>query len=133
MGAPVFLTWEQVLYIHREQIERLGGSTGIRDQGLLRSALAMPQAQFGGKFLHKDIFEMAAAYVFRLTLDHPFVDGNKRVGAMAADVFLALNGYDIPASQEKAFENRVLEIAQGKMEKPEIAAYLRKHSKKNPK
>jgi death-on-curing protein len=73
---------------------------------------------------------MAAAYVFRLALNHPFIDGNKRVGAMAADVFLESNGFHLPESQEKAYQRVVLEIAQGKMEKPEIAAFFRKHSKK---
>jgi death-on-curing protein len=130
MGDPVFLTLEQVLYIHNEQIRRLGGSFGIRDQGLLQSALATPKAGFGGQFLHQDLFEMAAAYVFHLALNHPFIDGNKRVGAMAADVFLGLNGFHLPPSQEKAYEKIVLETAQGKMEKPEIAAFFRKHSRK---
>lgn len=133
MDTPVFLALEQVLYIHNEQICRLGGSPGIRDHGLLQSALAMPQAQFGGQYLHQDLFEMAAAYVFHLALNHPFVDGNKRVGAMAADVFLELNGFQIPPSQEKNFETIVMEVAQGKMEKPEIAAFFRKHSRKAPK
>ena len=133
MREPVFLTSEEVLYIHREQIGRLGGSAGIRDQGLLQSALAMPEAQFGGQFLHRDLFEMAAAYVFHLTLNHPFIDGNKRVGAMAADVFLDLNGYHLPSSSEKTYEKIVLEIAQGNMEKPQIAVFFRKHSRKTKK
>jgi death on curing protein len=130
MEAPVFLTLEQVLYIHNEQIRRLGGSASIRNQGLLQSALAMPEAQFGGQFLHRDLFEMAAAYVFHLALNHPFIDGNKRVGAMAADTFLESNGFHLPSSQEKAYEKIVLETAQGNIEKPEIAAFFRKHSKK---
>ncbi len=130
MEAPVFLTLEQVLYIHKEQIRRLGGSGGIREQGLLQTALAMPQAQFGGQFLHRDLFEMAAAYVFHLALNHPFIDGNKRVGAMAADVFLELNGFHLPQSQEKAYEKIVFETSQGEIEKPENAAFFRKHSKK---
>jgi death on curing protein len=130
MNAPVFLNLDQVLYIHKEQIRRLGGSLGIRDQGLLQSALAMPEAQFGGQFLHRDLFEMAAAYVFHIALNHPFVDGNKRVGAMAADVFLELNGFSLPPSKETQYQELVLEIAQGKVEKPEIAAFFRKHSKK---
>lgn len=90
----------------------------------------MPQAQFGGQFLHQDLFEMAAAYVYHLTLNHPFIDGNKRVGAMAGDIFLELNGFTLTSAQEKAFENIVLKVAQGQMEKPEIAAFFRKHSRK---
>jgi death-on-curing protein len=133
MKTPEFLSLDQVLYIHNEQIRKLGGSTGIRDLGLLQSALAMPQAQFGGQFLHKDLFEMAAAYVYHLTLNHPFIDGNKRVGAMAADVFLESNGYTLSPVHEEKFEKMVLEIAQGKVEKNEIAAFFHKHSRKMPK
>jgi len=131
MVSAVFLTLEQVLYIHKEQIRRLGGSEGIRDQGLLQLALAMPEAQFGGQFLHHDVFEMAAAYLFHLALNHAFVDGNKRVAAMAADVFLAMNGYEIPAAFEKAYEEEVMKTAQGKMEKPVIAQFFRKNSKRS--
>lgn len=130
MESPVFLTLEQVLYIHNEQIRRLGGSAGIRDQGLLESALAMPQAQFGGQFLHHDLFEMAAAYLYHIAMNHPFIDGNKRVGAMAADVFLELNGFTLPAAKESLFEKLVLEVAQGKAEKGEVAVFLRNNSKK---
>lgn len=130
MKSPVFLTLDQVLYIHREQIRRLGGSEGVRDMGLLQSALAMPQAGFSGQYLHGDLFEMAAAYLFHLALNHPFVDGNKRVAAMAADVFLELNGYSLPASCEKAFEDLTLDTAQRKMEKPDITVFFRKNSKK---
>ena len=133
MDSPVFLTLEQVLFIHNEQIKRLGGSAGIRDMGLLQSALAMPEAGFGGQFLHQDLFEMAAAYLFHLALNHPFIDGNKRVAAMAADVFLELNGFSLPPSKENLFENLTLEVAQGKVEKHEIAAFFRKNSKKLPK
>jgi death on curing protein len=133
MDTPVFLTLEQVLYIHNEQIHRLGGSAGIRDMGLLQSALAMPQAQFGGQFLHEDIFQMAAAYVFHIASNHPFVDGNKRVGAMSADVFLTLNRFNLPSSCENAFEKIVLETAKGKTGKSELAEFLRKNSKKTKK
>lgn len=131
MDSPVFLSLEQVPYIHKEQIRRFGGSDGIRDQGLLRSALAMPQAQFGGQYLHQDLFEMAATYVFHIALNHPFIDGNKRVGAMAADVFLELNGISIPASKEAAFEKLVWDVAQGKVEKSVVATFFRKHSRKS--
>ena len=90
----------------------------------------MPPSGFGGQFLHRDLFEMAAAYLYHIALNHPFVDGNKRVGAMAADVFLRLNGYLLPASCEETFEKLVLDTAQGKLEKPAIAAFFKKHSRK---
>jgi len=94
---PIFLSLGEVLEIHRDQIDRYGGHPGIRDIGLLQSALAMPAAGFGGRFLHTDLFEMAAAYLFHITQNHPFVDGNKRTGAVASLVFLSLNGVEIKA------------------------------------
>lgn len=85
---PVFVTLDEVFAIHRDQIERYGGAPGVRDQGLLLSALAQPAATFGEGFLHADLHEMAAAYLFHLIQNHPFVDGNKRVAAVAAAVLL---------------------------------------------
>src|SRR5512142_2760146 len=96
----IFLQLDEILEIHRDQIMRYGGSSGIRDQGLLASALAMPHATFGQNYLHPDIPSMAAAYLFHIIMNHPFVDGNKRVAAVAAFIFLALNGYDLTASEE---------------------------------
>lgn len=80
---PEYLTTEDVLEIHADQIERYGGSGGIRDRGLLEAAVAMPQASFDGQLLHGDLFEMAAAYLYHLVQNHPFVDGNKRAGTAA--------------------------------------------------
>src|SRR5947208_1858403 len=100
MQPPEFLTLHEVLGIHANQIELYGGSLGIRDQGLLEAALAQPEATFGGDYLHHDIYEMAAAYLFHLVQNHPFIDGNKRVGTVAATV--------------------VLTVASGKMPKPEL-------------
>jgi death-on-curing protein len=88
--TPVFLTTEEVLVIQADQIRRYGGSEGLRDENLLLSALAMPQSGFGGEYLHGDDFEMAAAYLFHIVMNHPFIDGNKRVGAVAARLFLTL-------------------------------------------
>jgi len=133
MKRPIYLSLDEVLYIHQEQIRLLGGSDGIRDMGLLQSALAMPSAEFGGQILHEDIYHMAAAYLFHIALNHPFVDGNKRVAAMAADVFLDLNGISLPTSCENAFEKLTLDVAQGKIEKSIIAGFFRKHSRKNRK
>src|ERR1043165_299111 len=87
-----FLELEQLAEIHQSQLERRGGSAGLRDEGLLRSALSQPEASFGGRWLHADLYEMASAYLFSLVSNHPFVDGNKRVGAVAAGVFLRVNG-----------------------------------------
>src|SRR5688572_4842287 len=99
-----FLTLDELVAIHRDQIERYGGSLGVRDWGLLKSAIAMPAATFGGQFLHTDIYEMAAAYLFHIVQNHPFIDGNKRVGAVAADVFLTLNRTRLEASEDQYAE-----------------------------
>src|SRR5260370_603870 len=99
--ALTFLTLDEVLEIHRDQIARYGGASGIGDVGLLQSALAQPPASFGGQFLHADLFEMAAAYLFHIVQNHPFIDGNKRVGTVAAIVFLKLNNHSINATQDE--------------------------------
>jgi death-on-curing protein len=91
---PVFLSLDEVLEIHEQQVERYGGSGGLRDRAGLESAIATPQATFGGKFLHTSIPAMAAAYLFHLCQNHAFIDGNKRVGANAAITFLLMNNWD---------------------------------------
>jgi len=124
---PYFLTINEVLEIHHDQIERYGGSHGIRDIGLLSSAIAQPSASFGGQFLHEDISTMAAAYLYHIVKNHPFIDGNKRTGAVAAVVFLALNDVDFDAD-EKEFESMVLAVAEGKLDKTSIAEFIRINS-----
>jgi len=126
---PTFLTFEDVIEIHRDMIERYGGSAGVRDIGLLQSAVAMPQASFGGQFLHADLFEMAAAYLFHIVQNHAFLDGNKRVGASAALVFLEVNRVDVKVTNELLVET-VLAVSQGKMGKAAVAEFLRKHSRR---
>ncbi len=130
--TPEFLTLEQVLAIHKNQLELYGGESGLRDMGLLQSALAMPPSGFGEEYFHKDLYEMAAAYLFHIAKNHPFVDGNKRVGFVASYIFLRLNGIILTANNE-AVEKITLDTAQGKLEKPEIAAFFRKHSRKSRK
>jgi len=90
-----FLSLSDILRIHQDQIEHYGGATGIRDSDLLESAVSMPQTAFDGQFVHHDLFEMAAAYLFHIVQNHPFVDGNKRTGTVAALVFLAMNHVEI--------------------------------------
>src|SRR5215470_3889144 len=92
---PRFLGFDEVLTIHADQVGRYGGSPGIRDAALLRSAVAMPKAGTAGGYLHSDLVEMAAAYAFHIVKNHPFIDGNKRVGAVAVLVFLELNGIPV--------------------------------------
>jgi death-on-curing protein len=123
---PTFLTLEEVLESHAEQIANYGGTGEIRDLGLLDSALAQPGAMFGGQFLHADIYEMAAAYLFHLVLNHPFVDGNKRVGLEAALLFLEINGLTVNA-EDDALVDLVLRTAQSQATKQEIAQFFRDH------
>ena len=127
MIEPTFLTLDEVIEIHRDQIERYGGHAGIRDMGLLQSAVSVPQASFGGHFLHADLFEMAAAYLFHIVQNHPFLDGNKRVGAAAALVFLEMNGVEVKITNEAVVET-VLATAQGKRGKAALAEFLRRHA-----
>lgn len=124
----LFLTTEIIQQIHEDQIQDFGGSLGIRDMGLLESAVATPQAGSGGQYFHTDLFEMAAAYLFHLVKNHPFVDGNKRVGAMAAYAFLELNGKKVRAP-EKEFGDIVLGVAEGKLAKSAVAEFFRKHAR----
>jgi len=126
--TPVFLSLAEVLEIHRDQIERYGGHAGLRDLGVLQSALAMPAAGFGGRYLHSDLIEMAAAYLFHIVQNHPFVDGNKRTGAVAAIVFLSLNGIELEAD-ETQLEQLVTDVAKGKAGKNIVFDFLRKYSR----
>lgn len=122
-----FLELDDLLKIHNDQIKRYGGSKRVRDLELLQSAVAMPQAGAGNEYFHKDVFEMAAAYLFHIVNNHPFVDGNKRTGAVAAILFLVLNGYTLKAP-EKAYENLVMDVATGKTGKEKITEFFRKHT-----
>ncbi len=124
MLDPSFLTVEDALDLLEVQLRLFGGLPGLRDRGLLESALAMPQATFGGEYLHQDLFEMAAAYLYHLVLDHPFADGNKRVGLHAAYVFLRLNGWDVVIDPDSLYE-LVIGVAEGRIGKPAIADALR--------
>lgn len=122
----LFLTLEEVLKIHRDQIDRYGGTPEVRDEGLLKSALAMPMAQFGGAYLHSTPAEMAGAYLYHLACNHAFVDGNKRVAAVTARVFLMLNGcrFDPPPND---YEQLILDVASAKLTKEQVAAFIAHH------
>jgi len=122
--AIEFLTLSDILEIQRDQLDRYGGQAGLRDIHLLESAVAMPQAGFGGQYLHQDIFEMAAAYLFHIVQNHPFLDGNKRAGAASALVFLTMNDIDLRPDEEGLY-SITLAAAEGKAQKPEIAKFFR--------
>lgn len=121
--TPEFLDIGDVLEIHAMQLARYGGGDGLRDQGLLESALAQPQATFGGEFVHDGLFAMAAAYLFHITSNHPFIDGNKRTGLLSALVFLDLNGIAIERESETLYD-LTMAVAEGRADKNEIAAML---------
>jgi death on curing protein len=123
LQTPNFLTISQVLDIHQRQIQRFGGTSGVRDEGLLDSALAQPQATFGGELLHPTIHEQAAAYLYHLAMNHPFIDGNKRTAFAVMLTFLNLNGYTLNASQEQAY-NLVIQVVQKEISKEELSAFL---------
>ncbi len=123
--APRFLDIRRVLRIHCSQIEHYGGAEGIRDAPLLHSAIAMPQSSFGGEYLHKDLFEMASAYLYHIVQNHPFVDANKRTGAAAAIIFLAMNDVSIDTDEE-GLENITLSVATGQAGKNKVVEFFRK-------
>jgi len=114
----------EVLLILQDQIRRYGGAYGIRDYDLLSSALAMPSTSFEGEYLHKDLFEQAAAYAFHICQNHPFVDGNKRTALAVALVFLSLNGIELDDPKESLYELMINVSSRG-MSKAEIAAAFR--------
>jgi death-on-curing protein len=127
VSDPVFLDVEDVLLIHEEQLGEYGGSTGVRDLGLLESAVAMPRATAGGAFAHEDVFAMAAAYAFHVAQNQPFLDGNKRTGLLAAVVFLDLNGAAIRDPGGRLYD-AMIAIAERRMDKLGLAALLRELS-----
>jgi len=125
---PEFLDVEDVLEIHATQLEVHGGSPGLRDRGLLESAVAQPQASFGGQLAHEGLFAMAAGYLFHIVSNHPFVDGNKRTGMLAAVVFLDLNGISLDRPSEDLYE-LTMGVAEGRLAKPAVAAELERIAK----
>ncbi len=98
---PEFLELEDVFELHADSIALYGGEMGVRDRRLIESAVAVPRQSFGGEYLHKTLFDVAAAYAFHIAESQGFVDGNKRAGLAAATAFLAMNGYDLIEQNER--------------------------------
>jgi len=119
------LTIEIVREIHDEAVKIFGGLHGIRDEALLASAVFAPQSSFGGKSPYVDLIEVAAAYLFYLGHNHPFLDGNKRTAMAAAVVFLRLNGFD-PAADGDDWQRLVLDVTSGKIDREQTTRRLRK-------
>ncbi len=120
---PTFLTVDDVLQIHADQLAAVGGGAGLRDRGLLESAVAQPSATFDGSFVHDGLLSMAAAYLFHIVKNHPFVDGNKRTGLLSALVFLEVNGIAIDKPTDDLYE-LTLAAAEGRADKAYIASEL---------
>jgi len=129
LAGTRFLSVEDVLVIHDDTISHEGGLAGLRDAGLLESAVMMPQQQFGGHFLHNGLAAMAAAYLYHITQNHPFHDGNKRAAVMAALVFLDVNGIT-KLPNPKQLEAVALAVASGDMSKNELIEWFRKQTGK---
>jgi death-on-curing protein len=119
----IHLTIDVVRQIHDEALREFGGLQGIRDENLLASAVLAPQSSFGGKSPFADVIDVAAAYLFYICRNHPFLDGNKRTAMMAAIVFLRLNGIE-PAPDSERWEKLILDVAAGKIDRDETTARL---------
>lgn len=126
-----YLTLDEVLELHRLVVEQAGGATGVRDLGALESALAQPYMTFGGVDLYPGVVEKASALAFSLVKNHPFVDGNKRVGHAAMETFLVLNGYELQAGVDEQ-ERIVLGLAAGTVGREEFTEWVRAHLVERP-
>lgn len=119
-----FLSRRFVVAYQARLIDLFGGLHGIRDTALLDSALAQPEATFEGEFLHADLWEMAAAYAFHLCSNHPFLDGNKRIAAVAMGTFLGINGHPLVVDEVDLYRT-IMAVAGGQLDKAGLAAWLR--------
>lgn len=128
MANTIFLTFEQILVIHYDQIERYGGSHGIRELALLESAIFRPQTTFGDQELYDDIFSKAAALMHSLLLNHPFIDGNKRTATASCLVFLEINGLFLQVTQEELVDT-ALKVASKELDLEKLTAWLKDNSK----
>ena len=122
-----YLTISEILELHEQLIAYTGGVRGIRDLGALESAINQPYAYFSGRELYPDALSKAGALCFSLVMNHPFVDGNKRVGHAAMETFLALNGYEIHAGVDEQ-ERIFLALAAGKLVREEFVEWIKQHT-----
>ncbi len=125
---PLFLTLDEVLSLHEDQVARYGGSRGVRDLGLLQSAMGSVAATFAGVFLHETVLEMAAAYLYAICRNHPFIDGNKRTAVAASLTFLELHSIELEADED-AFYDLVIGVSEGRTTKAAVAVFLQGHAR----
>ncbi|MCL2130454.1 MAG: type II toxin-antitoxin system death-on-curing family toxin [Treponema sp.] len=123
------MTLSEIMLILEDQIRHYGGIYGVRDLNLLSSAIYMPESSFGGQYLHESIPAMAAAYIFHICQNHPFLDGNKRAALASSLVFLDIIGYEFNCKEEELY-NEVISVAKGETKKQELIKFYEKHSKK---
>jgi len=124
-----YISLEKVLEIHDQLVDEYGGLKGVLNLGLLQSALECPKAMFDKRYLHRTIFDKAAAYLFHIAKNHSFVDGNKRTAGMVSMVFLVVNNIEFTIT-DGSYEEVILKTAQGKISKKEIAKFFRSAHKK---
>lgn len=123
MKEIVFIPKDIIISIHEQLIDSYGGISGIQNEGLLDSALGQPKIIFDGDYLHDSLVKMAAAYGFHLCMNHPFIDGNKRIALVAMDTFLQRNGYEISASEKEVYKV-IIKLASGELTKSELTIWL---------
>ena len=129
MKEIVFIPRDIIVSIHEKLIDLYGGISGIQNESLLDSALEQPKIMYDGDYLHDSLIKMAAAYGFHLCMNHPFVDGNKRIALVAMDIFLQRNGYEISASEKEVYEV-INKLASGKLTKNELSVWLKDNTSK---
>ncbi|HEX7542557.1 MAG TPA: type II toxin-antitoxin system death-on-curing family toxin [Patescibacteria group bacterium] len=128
MKNTTYITLDIVLAIHDDMVDKYGGSHGIRDLGLIQSAIARPQSSFGGDDLYPNVFDKAAALFHSLMFNHPFIDGNKRTTIVSTARFLSLNGFELDVSQED-FVAFLLLVANKHLSIEKISKWIENHSK----
>jgi len=129
--VTVFLSLEQIEALHEAQLRRFGGGAGLRDRGALEAAVARPAMTFGGEDLYPDLPSKAGALMHSLVMNHPYVDGNKRVGAHAAILFLRLNGYQ-PRFSSADLEEITMAVARGEVDAEALAIWFRQRTTRDP-
>ncbi len=127
MISRIFLSLDDILFMHEQEIKTAGGEPSIRDLEAVKACIEAPKATFGGNFL-LDLFGMAASYISCFVFRHPFVDGNKRTALASALTFLYLNGYEVNESYEEELADLVLSLVTKKQTKEGVAEFLRQNS-----
>lgn len=124
MDESSFLSMEDILFIHEQEIQKAGGDPGIRQKQDIQACTDSPKASFDGEYLN-DLFEMAARYIICLTIRHPFVDGNKRTALASALTFLYLNGYEVKESYDLELADLILDFLSKDISKEDVAKHLK--------